>query len=128
VHGQARQDLRVAVEELEPRVHEVEPVRELRRFASGPVELGALRVEGGVFSDRVLRAVVKVQVRVDDQADVARRQFVVIERAGDRSVYHPPAIEPLLRPADTSIYQRGTAGKVTRHPCTGHLKPSTPAA
>src|ERR1700691_4957424 len=40
----AGQHLRVAVEQLEPRVHEVEPVAQLRRLLLGAAQLGALDV------------------------------------------------------------------------------------
>ena len=109
-HRQAGQHLGVPVEQLEPRVHEVEPVVELRRLALGPAQFGALDVAGGVLEHGVLAAVVEVQVSVDHQADVARGHVQVGERVRDRAVDHPPVAEQLVGPADAGVHQHRAAG------------------
>jgi len=65
-HRQAGQDLGVPVEQLEPRVHEAEPVVQFARLTLRAVEFRALDVAGGMLEDRILAAVVEMQVSVDD--------------------------------------------------------------
>ena len=83
-HLQAGQHLRVPVDQLEPRVGEVEPVVELRRLAPHPAQLGALHVKGRMPEHRVLAAVVEVQVGVDHQPDIGGAHVVLGERVRDR--------------------------------------------
>ena len=71
-HLQAGQHLGVPVQQLEPRIHEPDPVVQLPRLPPHPVQLGPLHVERRVLEHGVLAAVVEVQMGVDDQADVGR--------------------------------------------------------
>jgi hypothetical protein len=69
---QAGKDLRVPVEQLEPRVHEAEPLIQFRLLDLGPGQFRALHVDRGVAEHRVLPAVVEMQVGVHHQRDVRR--------------------------------------------------------
>ena len=55
--------------------------------------------------DRVLAAVVHVQVGVDDQRDVTGNQVVVPQRLGGRAVHHPPVGEQPVGPSDPGVDQ-----------------------
>jgi hypothetical protein len=109
-HRQAGHDVGVPVEQLEPRAGEAEPVVQVRRLAPGAVELRALHVERGMREDRVLAAVVEMQMRVDHQIDIARGHVQPGERVRDRAVDHPPVVQPLLRAADAGVHQHRTPG------------------
>ena len=89
---EARQYLSVAVEQFELGVHEIEPLGKLGRFAPGPVQFRALDVEGCVLEYRVLPAVVEMQVRVNDQADVAGREVKFVQGVGNRPIDNPPVV------------------------------------
>src|SRR5262249_37918097 len=79
------------------------------RVHPGPVQLGALDVDGRVLEHGILAAVVEVQVGVDDQADVRRRHVQPGERVGGGDVDHAPVVQQPFRPADTGVDQHGAA-------------------
>src|SRR5713101_5438268 len=58
-------NLRIAVHQLEPRAGEVEPLRGHGLLAARPFQLGSLNVERRVLEDRVLAAMIEMQMRVD---------------------------------------------------------------
>src|SRR5262249_47668122 len=87
-HPHAGQDLGVTVEQLESGTREIEPVGQSARLSTSPFKFGTLYVERGVLEDRILTAVIEVQVSVDHQGDVAWHQIVVAQSLGRAPIDH----------------------------------------
>jgi hypothetical protein len=68
----------------------------------------------GVLEHRVLAAVVEVQVRVDDQVDVAGDQAETAQGVSGGDVDHLPVPDHLRRAADAGVDQGGSA-RVSDH-------------
>ena len=102
-HAHALGYLGVAVQKLEARPREVEPLRGYRLLLSRARQLRALDVERGVFEDRVLTAVVEVEVAVDHDLHVRRAEVVLGERIGGVTVDDLPLLDELGRPTDPGV-------------------------
>ena len=63
---------------------------------------------------RVAARVVEVQVRVDDQVDVARDQAEATQRVSGGDVDHLPVPDQVRRPADPGVDQGGPT-RVSNH-------------
>src|SRR2546421_5001613 len=71
----ARNDLGLAVQQLEARAGIFEP-RSWRLVGAAIFVLGSLQVDGRLRKDRVLAAVIEMEVRVDDPANIGRIHVV----------------------------------------------------
>src|SRR5262249_24457460 len=73
------------------------------------LDLSALDVARGMSEDRVLAAVVEMQVRIDHQIDIGRAHVDVTKRVGDGAIYHTPVAEHLIGSAHAGVAKQCAA-------------------
>lgn len=114
-HPYATGDLRISVEQLEPRAGEVEPLGGELLLFSGTSQLRSLDVERGVLEDRVLAAMVEMQVAVDHNLHISRAQIVVCKGVGSVPVDHFPFLYERGRPSHSGINKDRTRSGMLDH-------------
>ena len=114
-HAHAVRDLRVAVEQLEARPGEVEPLRRGVILFAGARELRTLDVERRVLEDGVLPAVIEVKVTVDHDPHVGRTEVVLGQHIGGVAVHDLPFVDQLGRPTHAGVDQNRAGARVLDH-------------
>src|SRR5436190_8297893 len=111
-HAYAVGDLSIAVEELETRAREVEPL-DRAAIVPRPLHLRALDVERSVLENSVLPAVVEMEVAVDHDLHVGGAQVVLGECVRGMAVDDLPLLDQLLiAPPHTAVDQDRARARV----------------
>src|SRR5256886_2346265 len=109
-HPNARDDLELAIEELDTGTGKVEPLRRRVRVLVPAFVFNSLHKEWRLRKDGVLAAVVEVKVRVDHPADVRGVDVVLAEFLCDRGVDRAVILDQRQRRAIPSVDQPGAGG------------------
>src|SRR2546423_1886743 len=110
-------DLAVSVDRDVRCPREVDPVADGVALPASGLELRALRHDRDAWERTVLPAVIEMEVRVDDRADLigieARRSECVADRATDRPVV---LVDPVVALADPRVDEKDARRMSDREP------------
>ena len=114
-HADALGDLSVTIQQLEPRPGKVEPLGGHGFLLARAVQLRALDVERRVLEDRVLAAVVEMEVAVDHDLDVGWAQVVLGQCIGGVAIHHLPFLQQLRRKTHPGVDEDRTGPGMLDH-------------
>src|SRR5439155_8370250 len=98
----------LTVEELEARVHALEPVPDHPALTAYSLELRPLDMNDDAGEHGILTAVVEMEVRVDDQPHIRRAQAMCLQGSRDRTIDDAILTNQNLRAAAPGVHQDRT--------------------